>query len=332
MNNIIQMVLVTLLAVFGVGCSGWDSLPHNEDCDDCNDRGPAPVPATTQPSTTTVQPGPTVIYTPNPGAQTPVFTAPAPSNSTVYIPIAYPQPVQGEQCTNAPECGGCATCEALCGCFGGDAVLCATHCDALRNGTVPTTTDPTPQPNPTACIPNQQRSCPCLGGGMGVQSCEASGNAYGACACADPTPQPNPTACIPNQQTACACQNGTGVQVCNSAGSAYNTCACPDPTDPGPVQACVPNQQVHCACSNGQGVQVCNSAGSAYGTCQCPSNPPTNTGGTSGSGGTGGSGGTTGGTSGSGGTGGSVTPSPEDIVTYVITIQTDSGRDKPFSD
>ncbi len=36
---------------------------------------------------------------------------------------------------------------------------------------------------PPQCIPNETRACSCVGGGVGVQSCEAAGDAFSACAC-----------------------------------------------------------------------------------------------------------------------------------------------------
>jgi hypothetical protein len=38
-----------------------------------------------------------------------------------------------------------------------------------------------------ACVPGKVESCPCTGGGQGVQTCNLEGDAFGPCDCPDPT-------------------------------------------------------------------------------------------------------------------------------------------------
>ncbi len=49
------------------------------------------------------------------------------------------------------------------------------------------------EPAPRACVPNEQRSCLCSGGGTGFQSCNADGAALSACDCSAASPDAGST-------------------------------------------------------------------------------------------------------------------------------------------
>lgn len=60
--------------------------------------------------------------------------------------------------------------------FGAVAVGCSGPGDGGDSGT-------TAASGPSACVPGEQKECPCLGGGQGVQVCAADGAGYEPCQC-----------------------------------------------------------------------------------------------------------------------------------------------------
>jgi hypothetical protein len=77
--------------------------------------------------------------------------------------------------------------------------------------------NPTPgvQTNALSCVANAPRACPCVGQGMGMQLCNATGNGYGAC-----TGCPPPAGVSGAGGTAPAAAAGAGGAAPGSGGSA----------------------------------------------------------------------------------------------------------------
>jgi hypothetical protein len=118
----------------------------------------------------------------------------------------------------------------------------------------------------TLCIPGQSVACTGPGGCSSSQACSASGNGFGACACAPPST----VVCVPGKAIACAGPGGCiSSQVCNADGKSYGACSCG--ADGGASLSCIPGQSIACGGPYGcPSNQVCNDAGNAYGPCDCP--------------------------------------------------------------
>jgi hypothetical protein len=272
--------------------------PEGQECPDCNCPAcPAgqPCPACNCPAQqgTGAEPVNVQVAVENPAGGTDTVTV---VYVPVYIPTAYPQPVPGERCGGAPECGGCATCEALCECYGGDPSLCAASCDALRGNAAT-----------GICSPGQWSICTTTDGRVGARVCLTDGQSYSSC-----------TPLVLEGQTGTGGASGTGGSAStggsvSTGGSGSNLC------EPGNTRTC------NCSATS-SGYQVCG-PDRVYGDCQCPSG----TGGTSGTGGSSSTGGSTS-TGGSAGTGGGASTTPPDVVRYVITFHLDRDRDEPWPD
>lgn len=68
---------------------------------------------------------------------------------------------------------------------------------------------------PSRCTPGETQTCPCAGGGTGIQECESDGTWSSCRSCV-----PSSSGCTPGNDRACGCAGGgEGVQFCDSDGS-----------------------------------------------------------------------------------------------------------------
>lgn len=81
-----------------------------------------------------------------------------------------------------------------------------------------------------ACTPGVTRSCACIDGRAGVQSCIGDGSGFGSCECAAPMTDGGAQLCVPGSTRGCSCSDGSpGEEVCDGDGLGYGSCACEPP-------------------------------------------------------------------------------------------------------
>lgn len=137
-------------------------------------------------------------------------------------------------------------------------------------------------PECVANVCNPTTITPCTSGvGMGFQTCNSQGSAWGSCelnGCQSGYTLTEGVCvtqiCSPNEESVCSFDHGTGTKLCNTDGSSYGACTLVGCNSGYTMingqcvqQACVPGSSISCHGESGTGLKTCNSDGQAYGSC-----------------------------------------------------------------
>lgn len=124
---------------------------------------------------------------------------------------------------------------------------------------------------------------PCTAGaGVGFQTCNSQGSAWGACSLNGCQPGYNliqgvcvTRVCAPNEESVCLFDHGTGTKTCNADGTNYGPCSLVSCETGFSVidgqciqQKCVPETTTSCQSEGGSGLKYCYQNGQGYGPCE----------------------------------------------------------------